>query len=46
MKRIMYIKCKSGGLDGPGRIGWVEFSRAMRSFYYAGKSFQKTNYSD
>jgi hypothetical protein len=42
MKRIMYIECKSGGLDGPGRIGWVEFSRSMRSLYYAGRRFQKT----
>lgn len=42
MKRIMYIECKSGGLDGPGRIGWVEFSRSVRSFYYAGKRFEKT----
>jgi hypothetical protein len=42
MKRIMYIECKSGGLDGLGRIGWVEFSRTARSFYYAGKRFEKT----
>ena len=42
MKRIMYIECKSGGLDGHGRIGWVEFSRTARSFYYAGKRFEKT----
>src|SRR5437868_5444016 len=42
MKRIMYIECKSGDLDGPGRIGWVEFSRTMRSFYYRGKRFEKT----
>ena len=38
----MYIESKSGGLDGAGRIGWVEFSRSMRSFHYAGKLFQKT----
>jgi hypothetical protein len=42
MKRVMYIECKSEGLDGPGRIGWVEFSRSMRSFYYGGRRFQKT----
>jgi hypothetical protein len=42
MRRILYIECKGGGLDGPGRIGWVEFSRSMRSFYYAGRRFQKT----
>jgi hypothetical protein len=38
----MYIECKSEGLDGRGRIGWVEFSRSMRSFYYGGRRFQKT----
>ena len=27
MKRIMYIECKGDGLDGSGRIGWVELSR-------------------
>ncbi len=32
MKRIMYIENKSEGLDGPGRIGWVEFSKSGRSF--------------
>ena len=42
MRRIMYIECKSGGLDGAGRIGWIEFSRSLRSFYYRGKLFQKT----
>ena len=42
MKRIMYIECKKDGLTGEGRIGWVEFSRSMRSFYYAGKRLQKT----
>ena len=42
MKRIMYIECKSAGLNGPGRIGWVELSRSTRSFYYAGKRFEKT----
>ena len=42
MKRIMYIEDKSEGLDGPARIGWVEFSRSMRSFYYQGRCFQKT----
>ena len=37
MKRIMYIESKSGGLDGPGRIGWVEFSKSKRSYRYAGR---------
>lgn len=42
MKRIMYVECKSGGVDGSGRIGWVELSRSARSFYYAGMRLQKT----
>jgi hypothetical protein len=42
MKRIMYIENKSEGLDGPGRIGWVEFSKSGRSFYYQGRRLQKT----
>jgi len=42
MKRIMYIESKTEGLDGPGRIGWVEFSRSLRSFRYGGRRFQKT----
>ena len=42
MKRIMYIECKSGSLNGPGRIGWVTFSRSVRSYYYNGKTYQKT----
>jgi hypothetical protein len=41
MKRIMYIECKSGGLDGPARIGWVEMSRTARSYSYGGKRFLK-----
>ncbi len=40
-KRIMYVEDKSGGLDGPGRIGWVEFSKSGRSFYYQGRCLQK-----
>ncbi len=42
MKRIMYIECKDGGLDGPGRIGWVEMSRTSRSYIYQGRRFRKT----
>jgi hypothetical protein len=37
MKRIMYVEFKGNGLDGPGRIGWVEFSKSRRSYRYAGK---------
>ena len=42
MKRIMYIERKDGGLDGPGRIGWVELSRTARSYVYNGRRFNKT----
>jgi hypothetical protein len=42
MKRIMYIECKDGRLDGSGRIGWVELSRTARSYVYNGKRFIKT----
>jgi hypothetical protein len=42
MKRIMYVENKSEGLDGPGRIGWVGFSKSGRSFYYKGRRLQKT----
>jgi hypothetical protein len=41
MKRIMYIEQKAGGLDGPGRIGWVELSKSKRSYRYAGRLLQK-----
>jgi hypothetical protein len=37
--RIMYIEDKSGGLEGPGRIGRVRFSRTGRSIYYGGRTF-------
>jgi hypothetical protein len=42
MKRIMYVECKAEGLNGPGRIGWVEMSRTSRSYVYDGKRFLKT----
>lgn len=42
MRRIMYIENKGEGLDGPGRIGWVEYSKSGRSFYYQGRQLQKT----
>jgi len=41
MKRIMYIEYKGGSLAGPGRIGWVELSKAKRSYRYNGKVLQK-----
>ena len=42
MKRIMYIECKGDGLDGSGRIGWIELSRTARSYVYQGRRFNKT----
>ena len=36
----MYIECKSGELNGWGRIGRVGFSKTGRTLFYQGKSFQ------
>ena len=51
--RIMYIEDKSGGLNGPARIGRVTLSKSGLSLHYAGRSFQrlggmghKANYFD
>ncbi|HEY3357850.1 MAG TPA: 1-deoxy-D-xylulose-5-phosphate synthase [Polyangia bacterium] len=41
MRRIMYVENKCGGLDGDGRIGWVEISRSSRSFVYRGRRLLK-----
>jgi hypothetical protein len=41
MKRIMYVEQKAGGLEGEGRIGWVEFSKLKRSYRYAGRLLQR-----
>jgi hypothetical protein len=38
--RIMYIECKSGGLDGPARIGRVTFSKTGKTIYYRGMTFR------
>jgi hypothetical protein len=38
----MYVENKSGGLDGDGRIGWVEMSRTARSYTYRGRRLLKT----
>jgi hypothetical protein len=49
----MYVESKAGGLDGPGRIGRVTFSKSGSSVYYQGKRLQtlvgngyKANYFD
>lgn len=51
--RIMYIEDKSGGLNGPARIGRVTLSKSGQSIHYAGRTFQrlggrgyKANYFD
>ena len=36
----MYIECKAGGLEGPGRIGRVAFSKSGRSIRYREQEFQ------
>lgn len=49
----MYIEDKSNGLEGPGRIGRVTFSKTGKSVYYGERTFQsvkgqgfKANYFD
>lgn len=42
MRRIMYVENKSGGLDGSGRIGWVELSRSRHTYTYDGRALAKT----
>ncbi len=38
----MYIEHKGiDGLEGRGRIGWVEVSKTGRSFHYQGKTLKK-----
>jgi hypothetical protein len=38
----MYVENKFGGLDGAGRIGWVELSRTGQTFHYNGRHLLKT----
>ncbi len=52
-KRIMYIEDKSESLNGPARIGYVEFSKSGKSIKYKGRIYQtlsgggfKANYFD
>jgi hypothetical protein len=42
MRRIMYVEYKGRGLDGDGRIGWVELSRTGRTYHYQGRHLLKT----
>ena len=39
--RIMYIEDKSGGLNGPARIGRVMLSKSGQSVHYGGRTFQR-----
>ena len=39
----MYIENKAGGLSEPVHIGRVSFSKAGRTLYYGGGSFQSLN---
>jgi hypothetical protein len=42
MKRIMYVELKEhDGLDGSGRIGWVELSSSHRAYHYGGRVLRK-----
>ncbi|MCY4335292.1 MAG: 1-deoxy-D-xylulose-5-phosphate synthase [Litoreibacter sp.] len=38
--RIMYIECKSEGLEGDAVIGRVYFSKSGKTLYYKGLRFQ------
>ena len=42
MRRIMYVENKHGGLDGEGRIAWVELSRSRSTFHYCSRHLVKT----
>ena len=47
----MYIESKSGGLQGPARIGRVSFTKSGKGIYYQGREFYrisgfKANYAD
>ena len=51
--RIMYIENKSGGLEGPARIGRVYYSKTGKTLYYKDQRFRslkgsgfKANYYD
>jgi hypothetical protein len=51
--RNMYIEDKSGGLNGPARIGRVNLSKSGQSVHYGERTFQrlggrgsKANYFD
>lgn len=40
------LTCKSGGLDGPARIGRVTFSMSGRSIHCGGRTFQSLDGSE
>lgn len=39
--RIMYIENKVDRLEGPGRIGRVQFSKTGKSIYYGGRTLER-----
>ena len=41
MRRIMSVENKRDGLDGAGRLGWVELSKAGRTFQFEGRRLAK-----
>ena len=50
---IMYIECKGDSLEGPARIGRVQFSKTGKTIYYNGRKLEslkrcgyKANYAD
>lgn len=43
LPRIMYIENKAGGVDGPGRIGLVTFSKTGKTLHYGGREFRSLN---
>jgi hypothetical protein len=53
MRRVMYIECKSDGLVGPARIGWVSVRDKGHRLDYGDQVFRtlsgqgfKSNYRD
>lgn len=42
--RIMFIDCKTGQLNGFGRIGRVTYSKSGATLHYKGQSFRKVRY--
>ena len=39
MRRVMWIEEKSGGLNGPARIGWVDVKNGGKKIVYRDQTF-------